>query len=275
MKEPVRLWADPEAPADLRVDLHRAAKAQATFDAEAGLARLLVAAAAVKTAAEVAAAGTGAANAAGAGGATAAGGATTSKGLALLLGKGAYWALAAVGTASVVAAVSLGRGGDRPALATAASAPIAAATHASAEPVPAVQASAEPSASAPAEQPVTMGEIPKPPAQPVATGEPSRSPGPKPAVTMTPKTAGLTEEIQQVAAMRNRLRDRPADVLAEADRGARSFPDGVLAQEREALAIEALVRLGRDEEARARAAAFAARYPTSPLAARMRALTSR
>jgi hypothetical protein len=42
-----------------------------------------------------------------------------------------------------------------------------------------------------------------------------------------------------------------------------SFPDGALAQEREVLAIDALLRLGRKNEAALRARAFGARFPGS------------
>jgi hypothetical protein len=52
------------------------------------------------------------------------------------------------------------------------------------------------------------------------------------------------------------------------------FPSGVVPQEREALAVEALVRLGRHTAAAARAAAFERDYPNSPHAARVRALVS-
>ena len=47
-------------------------------------------------------------------------------------------------------------------------------------------------------------------------------------------------------------------------------PNGLLAQEREALLIESLASLGQRAAARQRAAAFAARYPTSPHAAAVR-----
>jgi hypothetical protein len=50
------------------------------------------------------------------------------------------------------------------------------------------------------------------------------------------------------------------------------FPAGVLQQERERLAIEALVKDGRRADASARAAAFLRRYPDSPHASEIRAL---
>jgi hypothetical protein len=53
--------------------------------------------------------------------------------------------------------------------------------------------------------------------------------------------------------------------LALLDQHARRFPDGALAQEREAMTIHALVRAGEPERARGRADAFHARYPDSLL----------
>jgi hypothetical protein len=55
----------------------------------------------------------------------------------------------------------------------------------------------------------------------------------------------------------------PALVLEEVEQHRRQFPHGRLAEEREALAIRALLALGRVDEAHARAAAFRARYPNS------------
>ncbi len=49
-------------------------------------------------------------------------------------------------------------------------------------------------------------------------------------------------------------------------------PAGAFVQERERIAIDALARLGRDDEMRARARAFEARFPTSPHVHRIRRL---
>lgn len=54
-----------------------------------------------------------------------------------------------------------------------------------------------------------------------------------------------------------------ARALALCERHAREAPDGVLVQEREVIAIEALVRLGRRGDAKARAEKFKAKFPTS------------
>jgi hypothetical protein len=47
------------------------------------------------------------------------------------------------------------------------------------------------------------------------------------------------------------------------DEHVRRFPHGVLVEEREVLAIDVLRTLGKREDARARLAAFAKRFPTS------------
>jgi hypothetical protein len=51
--------------------------------------------------------------------------------------------------------------------------------------------------------------------------------------------------------------------LAAVERHATAFPHGVLREEREALAVKALVLAGRGDDARARAAKFRAKYPES------------
>jgi hypothetical protein len=60
------------------------------------------------------------------------------------------------------------------------------------------------------------------------------------------------------------LAQDPRAALEVTDEHARSYPGGAFAEEREALAIDALRRLGRRQELQARARAFLQRYPTSP-----------
>jgi hypothetical protein len=86
--------------------------------------------------------------------------------------------------------------------------------------------------------------------------EPDRAPQAPPA------TDG---ESQRVARARAFLRSGDAALsLQELHALERDEPSGLLAQEREALHIEALAALGRREEARERAASFLKSYPTSP-----------
>jgi hypothetical protein len=85
----------------------------------------------------------------------------------------------------------------------------------------------------------------------------------------------LREESRLVGEARDALRSGNAEgALAKLEQLRARFPGGVLTQEREALAIEALARSGRRGEAAARAAAFLQAYPTSPLASRVQAFAA-
>jgi hypothetical protein len=55
----------------------------------------------------------------------------------------------------------------------------------------------------------------------------------------------------------------PTHALAAIERHVREFPNGELSEEREALAVKALVMAGRYDAARARGAAFHTRWPRS------------
>jgi hypothetical protein len=67
----------------------------------------------------------------------------------------------------------------------------------------------------------------------------------------------------------------PGATLALTQEHARRFPAGTLAPEREVLAIEALARLGRTSEARARLDSFRSQYPQSPHLSKLDALVNR
>lgn len=64
----------------------------------------------------------------------------------------------------------------------------------------------------------------------------------------------------------------PLRALALTDDHVRTFPGGMLGQERELVAIEALTKLGRVGQARVRGASFLQRFPTSAHARRVRTL---
>jgi hypothetical protein len=77
--------------------------------------------------------------------------------------------------------------------------------------------------------------------------------------------ASDTAESRRLLAARSLLRSGRASAALSALASIRAdFPEGSLAQEREALTIEALLAFGDRAAARARAAAFLARYPESP-----------
>ncbi len=88
------------------------------------------------------------------------------------------------------------------------------------------------------------------------------------------EASDLAAEVALLHAAQDGLRGSPAEALARANEHARRFPRGALGQEREVIAIEALVKLGRREEARARAARFARTFPGSTHQRRVDALVS-
>jgi hypothetical protein len=70
-------------------------------------------------------------------------------------------------------------------------------------------------------------------------------------------------ELELISNAQRAVGSQPSRALALAEEHARRFGDGTLAQEREVVAVDALVRLGRTEEARSRADRFRARWPRS------------
>jgi hypothetical protein len=68
------------------------------------------------------------------------------------------------------------------------------------------------------------------------------------------------------------LASDPAKALAIAGDLERAYPDGMLQQERDVIAIKALVKLGDVERARSRLDQFRSRYPTSIHAAQLQSL---
>ena len=82
-------------------------------------------------------------------------------------------------------------------------------------------------------------------------------------------------EIALLDAAQAALASNPAGALAKVDEHARRFPRGTLVQEREVLAIDALLRLSRRSDAEARAEAFRKSYPRSGHVRRIDALLAR
>ena len=95
-----------------------------------------------------------------------------------------------------------------------------------------------------------------PPRSPAASssGRVGASP---PAVTPRPSELELMHDARAL------LSNDPSGALSVLNRHARFYPTGVLGQEREVLAIDALLRLGRKAEANARATRFSSTYPAS------------
>jgi hypothetical protein len=99
---------------------------------------------------------------------------------------------------------------------------------------------------------------------------PARSSGPE----KNPANLGSDLGVEQAlldSARTAMAQGRSADALAPLERHARRYPKGLLAEEREALAINVLVTLGRYDDARERGARFLRRYPRSLLRASVEA----
>lgn len=240
-QDPVRLIDDPTAARELRDDLTTVVAIPSTFDVDVGLKRLREA-----TSLPDAPSGPppGAGRALGAGAKALVG-----------LGLGAA-------VASAIAVYALYA--PRAAVVTPAPHPTVA------EPGPHASVPAAPSEPAPSSEvrSIDVSSLP-------SVRAPSTSIAPLPSVIAAPSAEDgrktlLQEEIAHLAKLRAGAARDPNEALRLAEEGNRRFYDGMFGQEREAIAVEALVRLGRRDEAKARGAQFLARYPRGPFAERIR-----
>jgi hypothetical protein len=99
---------------------------------------------------------------------------------------------------------------------------------------------------------------------PTTASTPAKLPA-KPTPPAQPSEAELLEQARAA------MRADPARALQRANEHAARFPGGVLVQEREVLAIQALRKLGRSAEADRRAQAFAKAFPGSAFARKLNA----
>jgi hypothetical protein len=97
-------------------------------------------------------------------------------------------------------------------------------------------------------------------------------PPPRPASDEDPRIARLTEEMRFVSRARELLAEDPAQALAILEQHRANYTDGVLREEREAFAIEALIALERRPEAERRYYDFSRVYPSSDFATRLATL---
>jgi len=79
-------------------------------------------------------------------------------------------------------------------------------------------------------------------------------------------------EMRMLEAAQAALASAPSSALAACEEHARTYPRGALAEEREVLAVDALLRLGRRSAAEERAARFRAAHPASAHVRRLEAL---
>ena len=86
---------------------------------------------------------------------------------------------------------------------------------------------------------------------------------------------GPEAEVKLVQRAQDALRSsRPAEALALCNDHAKRFPNGMVTQECEVIAVEALVKTGRKDEARKRVDRFKARFPGSAASRRLDVLLS-
>ena len=124
----------------------------------------------------------------------------------------------------------------------------------------------------PAPPTASIGTVATPPATSLS---PSLSiPKPKTPPLVPPVKRTGPEDVVAEERILHRARDSlptaPKTALDLTDAHARNFPHGVLSQEREVLAIDALGRLGRTTEASSRAIRFQATWPASPYVGELR-----
>jgi hypothetical protein len=274
--DPVRLLEDPSAGSVLRTDLVHAAEAELHgFDLAGGLAALQKATATVTSSTTVVA-GTSLLAKLGIGAAGVAVGA-----VALWLGLGGGDAGPGAGDGERVSPPAVVSAAERELEAPRAPAEAAAdrtagtATPVRAEPVP-----SEPTKIEPEPEP----EVGEPAVGEPAVGEPEAA---KPAVRRKgatgdrpsassektgadPAVDSVLREAKLVAKARSNLARDPSRALALADEAERDFPEGQLVEERRAIAIRALVALGRLDEAQRRAEPFLAEYGRGAHAAAVR-----
>ncbi|WP_437577171.1 tetratricopeptide repeat protein [Sorangium sp. So ce887] len=143
----------------------------------------------------------------------------------------------------------------------------------SVEAAPAAPALDPLSPAAEAPRPAASAPRREPPPRNVRQNKPA--PPPAPAGSAASESDALLREATRLEQARARLAQSPEASLAALDEHRREFPRGQLTAEREFIAIDALMRLGRTEEARAHAEAFLARYASSPYAERVRRLAGR
>lgn len=127
------------------------------------------------------------------------------------------------------------------------------------------------------EAPRTETPVQKPPGEPEPPLEPPDLPDvpdlanepPPPRPEGDPRMSSLGAEMRYLSRAQQLLEDQPARAYELLDEHRRAHPDGVLAEEREAFAIEALLALERREEAERRYTDFLRRFPQSDFTERL------
>jgi hypothetical protein len=108
------------------------------------------------------------------------------------------------------------------------------------------------------------------------TGNPTRSTARTAGSEESREASRLREESSALLAARKELLSgNAAGALRMLDRARVEFPNGALAEDREALTVRALVESGQKDAARSRGESFLRAFPRSPYAAEVRAILAR
>jgi hypothetical protein len=117
--------------------------------------------------------------------------------------------------------------------------------------------------------PAISAPAPEASAAPLASGAPRASAALVALSASASASAPARSEIEILREAQAALASSPTRALALTDEHARAHPKGSMGQEREMIRIQALVALGRRDEARALAKAFKERHPSSAYAQRL------
>jgi hypothetical protein len=241
MSAPKRLLEDPETASALRADLQVAASHQVNFDMAAGLARF-EATLATGSAASV----------------------TGLKAMLVKLG------VAGVVVGGAVLGVALIAGNSGEPTASVVTPPVSV-TPPVARAVPVPSTASESSA-----PPAVVEPIPTAPT-PTLRRTAKAAPKPAAASAASPEARDdlLQREVQQLRQIRQLVAANPGQALALANEGHGTFRGGVLYQEREALALQALSALGRRTELETRGERYLRAFPKGSFSTRVRQLLGR
>jgi hypothetical protein len=114
--------------------------------------------------------------------------------------------------------------------------------------------------------PEAEGPVPDLPEVPDLAAEPPPLPPPS---ARDPRMRQLGAEMRFLSRARDLLDQHPAEALSVIEQHRRAYPGGILREEREAFALEALVAVGRSDEAERRYYDFTSRYPHSEFKSRL------
>jgi len=191
--------------------------------------------------------------------------------VALVLG-GAIWASLPADTPRTTSPVESAAAAVEPAVPQPATPP-----EGTAAPEPEETAAPEPAETAAPEPAETAAPEPAETAAP----EPEETAASEPAETAVPSTRAptrqaptLADEIAHMAELRRSAGSDPRRALAMARAGERQFAAGLFGEERQALIVLSLDRLGRDAAARAAARRFLRAHPASTFRARVEPIAS-